>query len=164
MGLEDATQIILYLSKGAQDILVVHVDDIVITGDAEDEISKLKGFLRTEFEIKYLGLLKYFLETEVARSNVELHISKEICHYDSEELLEDKHMHKRLVGKLIYLTIMRSNISYVVSLVSQFIHSPRTDNLTAVYWILKYLNSSPGQGILYKSHGDVKAIAFIDSD
>lgn len=46
-------------------ILVVYVDDTVVFGDDDDKINKLKGFLRTDFKIKYLGLLKYFLGIEV---------------------------------------------------------------------------------------------------
>lgn len=46
-------------------ILVVYVDDIVVIGDDDDKINELKGFLRTDFKIKYLGLLKYFLGIEV---------------------------------------------------------------------------------------------------
>lgn len=49
-------------------ILVVHVDDIVVTGNDGDEINKLKEFLRIVLEIKDLGMLKYFLGIEVARS------------------------------------------------------------------------------------------------
>ena len=46
-------------------ILVVYVDDIVVIGDDDDKINKLNGFLRTDFKIKYLELLKYFLGIEV---------------------------------------------------------------------------------------------------
>ena len=57
-------------------ILVVYVDNIIVIGDDEDEISILKFFLRTEFEIKDLGLLKYFLGIEVARSKGGIVISR----------------------------------------------------------------------------------------
>lgn len=68
------------------------------------------------------------------------------------------------MGNLIYLTITKPNISYAVSLISQFMHAPRTAHLTTVHRFLRYLKGSPGQGILYKSHGYTKAIAFTDSD
>lgn len=38
------------------------------------------------------------------------------------ELLEDASLYQRLVGRLIYL-IIREKISYVVEVVSQFMHS-----------------------------------------
>ena len=58
-------------------IFVVYVDDIVVTGNDGDEINKLKEFLRTEFEIKDLGTLKYFLGIEVARLTSGIIISQQ---------------------------------------------------------------------------------------
>jgi hypothetical protein len=49
-------------------IPVVYVDDIIITGDDEVEISQLKKNLSKEFEVKDLGQLKYCVDIEVARS------------------------------------------------------------------------------------------------
>jgi hypothetical protein len=49
-------------------VLVVYVDDIIITGDDEVEIKCLKGKLSREFEVKDLGQLKYFLGIEIARN------------------------------------------------------------------------------------------------
>ena len=47
-------------------LLVVYVDDINITGDDEGEIAHLKVQLGKQFEVKDLGLLRYFLGIEVA--------------------------------------------------------------------------------------------------
>ena len=69
-----------------------------------------------------------------------------------------------LVGRYIYLTITRLDISNAVSLVSQFMHAPRTDHLAAVHRILRYLKGSPGQGILYSSHGPANTMAYTDAD
>ena len=48
--------------------LIVYVDDMIITGDDVEEISRLQEQLSTEFKMKNLGGLKYFLGIEVARS------------------------------------------------------------------------------------------------
>ena len=48
--------------------LIIYVDDMIITGNDEEEISKLQNQLAAEFEMKSLGNLKYFLGIEVARS------------------------------------------------------------------------------------------------
>ena len=40
--------------------LIVYVDDMIITGDDVEEISRLQEQLSTEFEMKSLGGLKYF--------------------------------------------------------------------------------------------------------
>ena len=49
-------------------LLVVYVDDIVITGSNTTDISSLKSFLHGQFHTKDLGMLKYFLGVEVMRS------------------------------------------------------------------------------------------------
>ena len=47
-------------------ILLVYVDDIVITGNNEVEISQLKKMLAKSFEVKDMGYLHYYLGIEVA--------------------------------------------------------------------------------------------------
>ncbi|XP_068336409.1 uncharacterized protein [Pyrus communis] len=50
-------------------VVLIYVDDLIITGDNTDEISTLKQSLRQRFAIKDLGILKYFLGIEVATSH-----------------------------------------------------------------------------------------------
>lgn len=52
-------------------VLIVYVNDIVITMSDLDEISWLKTYLGIEFEIKDLGKLRFFLGIEVAHSACE---------------------------------------------------------------------------------------------
>jgi hypothetical protein len=47
-------------------ILIVYVDDIILTGDYK-ELVRLKKLLAKEFETKDLSYLRYFLGIEVAR-------------------------------------------------------------------------------------------------
>lgn len=49
-------------------ILIVCVDDIILTGDDKEEMERLKKILAKEYEIEDLGQLKYFLGMEVART------------------------------------------------------------------------------------------------
>ena len=56
--------------------LLIYVDDMIIIGNDLDEISRLRWKLATEFEMKSLGGLKYFLGIEVARSNHGIFISQ----------------------------------------------------------------------------------------
>lgn len=60
---------------GKKTILIVYVDDIVLTGDDLEEISRIKEALAKEFEVKDLGEMKYFLGMEVARSRKGIYIS-----------------------------------------------------------------------------------------
>ena len=53
---------------GKVTMLLVYVDDMIITGNDDEEITKLQKELATEFEMKNLGGLKYFMGIEVAKS------------------------------------------------------------------------------------------------
>ena len=57
-------------------MLIVHVDDIILTGDDSLELERLKKALTREFEIKDLGPLRYFLGMEFARSKKGIFISQ----------------------------------------------------------------------------------------
>lgn len=57
-------------------VLIVYVDDIILTGDDEGELHFLKKKLAEVFEIKELGSLKYFLGIEFARSKEGIFINQ----------------------------------------------------------------------------------------
>lgn len=61
---------------GKMAVLIVYVDDIILTGDDMVEMDRLKRNLSSEFEIKDLGSLRYFLGMEVARSRKEIVVSQ----------------------------------------------------------------------------------------
>ncbi|RVW70944.1 Retrovirus-related Pol polyprotein from transposon RE1 [Vitis vinifera] len=164
--------------------LVVYVDDIVITGSDQDGIQKLKQHLFTHFQTKDLGKLKYFLGIEIAQSSsgvvlsqrkYALDILEETGMLDCKpvdtpmdpnvklvpgqgEPLGDPGRYRRLVGKLNYLTITRPDISFPVSVVSQFLQSPCDSHWDAVIRILRYIKSTPGQGVLYENRGHTQLL------
>lgn len=72
----DHTLFMKFSPRGRIAILIVYVDDIILTGDDSEEIIKLKRLLASEFEIKDLGTLRYFLGMEVARSKAGIVISQ----------------------------------------------------------------------------------------
>ncbi|KAM2058558.1 hypothetical protein ACFX16_031124 [Malus domestica] len=118
-------------------IVLIYVDDLIITGDNIEEIATLKSSIHQHFAIKDLGTLKYFLGIEMATS---------------------------AKGKLIYLTITRPDIAYSVSLISQFMHSHTLLHWEIVKRILRYLKGSIGRGLLLKNHGSNHIMAYIDVD
>ncbi|GKD44024.1 ribonuclease H-like domain-containing protein [Tanacetum coccineum] len=66
---------------------------------------------------------------------------------DDDHLLDNIDNYKRLVGKLVYLTNTRPNISYVVHCLSHFMHAPLVSHLVAALRVLRYLKGSPKSGI-----------------
>lgn len=57
-------------------------------------------------------------------------------------LLNNPYSYQRLIGCLIYLTITRPNICYVVQYLSQFMHSPKQSHMDAAMLVVKYLKFS----------------------
>ena len=57
-------------------LLVVYVDDIVITGSDSKGISSLKSFLQSQFHTKDIGMVRYFLGIEVLRSKHGIFLSQ----------------------------------------------------------------------------------------
>ena len=57
-------------------ILIVYVDDMIVTGNDDLEMTALQSYLATEFEMKDLGVLRYFLGIEVARSKHGIFLSQ----------------------------------------------------------------------------------------
>jgi hypothetical protein len=63
--------------------------------------------------------------------------------------LPDPTVYRRLIEKLLYLTLRRPNISYSVSKLSQFMDHPCAPHLHAAHHVLQYLKGSPGQGLFF---------------
>ncbi|XP_068644856.1 uncharacterized mitochondrial protein AtMg00810-like [Aristolochia californica] len=163
-------------------ILLVYMDDIIITGTDFGLITKL--------HMKDLGQLTYYLGLEVLNTPKSIFLNQhkyiqdlitlagledtssvatpmEInVNYRKDEgtLLDDPTIYRRLVGSLIYLTITRPNISYVVHQVSQFMSSPRYLHLAAVRRIIHYLRGSPARGLFFPTGSALRLVAYNDAD
>ena len=186
----DHTLFVKHFLEGKLAILIVYVDDIILTGNHEGKIDLLKKLLTKEFEIKDLGNLKYFLGMEIARSKKGIAVSQRKyvldllnetgmlgCKpaetpMDSTIKLEesdgsppvDKGRYQRLVGKLIYLSHTRPDIGFSVSMVSQFMNNPTEKHMTAVTRILRYLKMTPGKGLFFQRTTKKEIEIFSDAD
>ena len=76
----------------------------------------------------------------------------------------DREKYQRLVGRLIYLSHTRLDIAFVVSVVNQYMHSPKESHLKAMYKILRYLKSSPKRGLFFKKSDSKKVEIYTDAD
>jgi hypothetical protein len=70
----------------------------------------------------------------------------------------------KLVGKLIFLTITRPDLAYVVSRVSSYMANPQQTHLDAAKHILRYIHGTIDHGILYRAGSPLEAIGFTDAD
>jgi Reverse transcriptase (RNA-dependent DNA polymerase) len=170
-------------------MLAVYVDDMIITDNDEDEIAQLKVKLGNEFEVKDLGYLRYFLGIEVARGLKGIVLSQQKYMLDlrkesgmlgckpvstpidqksksSAEAGEpvDKERYQKLVGRLIYLSHTRPDISFVVSVVSRYMHDPKKGHMDTVYQISRYLKSTPGKKLIYQKNEHLNIEGYCDSD
>jgi Reverse transcriptase (RNA-dependent DNA polymerase) len=61
-------------------IILVYVDNIIVTGSNKNNIELIKGKLKNKFDIKDLSFLKYFLNIEIAHSHGNLFLfTRKIC-------------------------------------------------------------------------------------
>ena len=118
-------------------VLLVYVDDVLIACNEKTEIDRFKVVLDDKFKLKDLGDLKYFLGLEVARSDKGIALCQRkytlevlndtgckpaktpmeqnlrLSKLEGEEL-KDPSSYKRLISRLLYLTITRPDITFVV--------------------------------------------------
>jgi hypothetical protein len=83
---------------------------------------------------------------------------------DAGDYLVDPSTYQRLIGRLLYLTITRPDISYLVQVLSQFIDKPSQSHLTAAHKVLRYIKSAPGQGLLLSIFSNLELITYCDYD
>ena len=139
-------------TKNGTVVLLLYVDDMIITGDDSIGIKELKQFLCQHFEMKDLGPLSYFLGLEVLSSGDGLFLSQakyasdlvsqagltgcKIEHTTLEPnirftpqygtLLNDATFYRQLVGSLIYLTVTRRifHTMFILLANAWLIHAP----------------------------------------
>jgi hypothetical protein len=76
----------------------------------------------------------------------------------------DSNLYKQLLGSLMHLTVTRSYIIFLVSLVSRFMESPKVSHWEGGKGILKYVSGTRNYGIFYSRSSDFNLIRYIDSD
>uniref|UniRef100_A0A2N9H472 Integrase catalytic domain-containing protein n=1 Tax=Fagus sylvatica TaxID=28930 RepID=A0A2N9H472_FAGSY len=147
-------------------ILLLYVDDMIITGDDVQGIQDLKHFL----DGYYLTQAKYTSDlisragiTDSKIVDTPIEYNNRLNTHDGEPL-PDATLYRQLVGSLVYLTVTRSDISYVVHIVSQFMAAPRSLHYAAVLRILRYLKGTLFHGLHFSSQSSLTLQAYSDAD
>jgi hypothetical protein len=171
-------------------ILLLYVDDMLITGDDVQGVKGIKSVLTSKFEMSDLGFLTYFLGIEVAYSQRGYFLSQsklaceiidrsgisddKVCEtpevvgakmkIDDGVPLTDPTPYRQLVGSLMYLSITRPDLSHALHIASQFQHAPTTVHMSAVLRIIRYLKGTVNKGVFLSSSSELKLLAYTDSD
>ncbi|CAN6690958.1 unnamed protein product [Malus baccata var. baccata] len=172
-------------------ILLLYVDDIILTGSNSPKVQQVIQELSYVFKLKDTGKLTYFLGLQVHyKNNGNLFVNqskniKDLIHkagmdsckpattpckphqqlLDEEgTVLTDPTLYRSLVGSLKYLTFTRPDIAYAVNSACQFMSSPTELHFAFVKRIIRYLQGTIQHGILYSSDTVLDLNAFSDSD
>nr|GFA22668.1 hypothetical protein [Tanacetum cinerariifolium] len=145
-------------------------DDVLITGNTLTEIDSLKKSLDDKFTIKDISLAKFFLGIEICYTSIGTHLNQRKYILDGLTIakpnlsrlptnlklslnkgvpISDPVVYRRLVRRLLYLTMKRPDISHVVQHLSQFVSSPKYVHLQATIHLLKYLKGTDSKGLFY---------------
>lgn len=150
----------------------------------------MKDFIHKKFKIKDWGQLRFFLCLEVAKNSFGIFLNQRKYVIDLLSYCDMNHCkpatshivmkhqlacceldlllnlldYRRLIGKLIYLTITSPDLTYSVHILSQFMQTPRLDHLNAAKRVLRYLKGTTSQGLLYSAESTLQLTGFCDAD
>jgi hypothetical protein len=170
--------------------LLIYVDDIILAGTSLVEFQRIKTVLDSNFKIKDLGIVKYFLGLEVAHSKQGITVSqRKYCldlladagllgskpaltpldpsiklHQDAGKPFTDVSSYRRLVGRLLYLTHTRPDISFATQQLSQFLQKPTVTHYHAACRVIRYLKHNPGRGLLFPRSSEIQILGYSDAD
>ena len=181
-----------YLGAGIDRlVLVLYVDDLFLSGGNPQQIQWLKTQLHAQFDMTDLGYVSRYLGVEFRRlPDGSYHISQAAY---VQELLQDfdmlnckpehvplppglrlltdmdspptdLHHYCKMVGKLIFLTTTRPDLSYAVSTVSRYMAAPQQAHLEVVKHILRYLRHTCDYGLLYQHQSPYPIQGYTDAD
>ena len=171
-------------------ILILYVDDLLVTGSDNDGICSLKQKLMQRFDMIELGNVTYYLGVEFIRSNFGIFLSQKAyasqilsefnmaaCTPASVPMVEGSHLgveddspkvdarkFQRLVGMLIYLVNTKPKILYATGVLSRYMHDPRVPHMEAAYHVLRYIKGALDFGILYCKDHSPTMIGYTDAD
>jgi histone deacetylase 1/2 len=177
---------------GATAFLLVYVDDIILTASSNDLLHHIVEQLCSEFAIKDLGALRFFLGVQVTRDATGFFLTQ--AQY-AEEILEragmssckpattpadtkpkvslhdgnllpasDASFYRSIAGALQYLTLTRPDVAYAVNQACLYMHAPRDTHWTLVKRILRYLQGTLEHGISITASSPSQLTAYSDAD
>lgn len=185
----DPSLFVLHSSTGDA-YLLLYVDDIVLTASSTALLQQLQRQLSSEFSMKDLGSLHYFLGIAVTRTAHGFFLSQQKY---AEELLERANMtsckplptpvdthgklsavdgapvpdpieYRSIVGALQYMCMTRPDIAYAVQQCCLVMHGPRAPHLALAKRVLRYLRGTTSHGLHLQRAPSLDLVAYSDAD
>lgn len=182
----------LYVHRSETSIVVItiYVDDYIVAGDNDVAVEEVKRLLKQKIEMNDLGELRYFLGIEVIKtpegiwlplrqyaldmlSKYGMDVYKPISmpldqngklSAHASDVLDNATMYKKIVGSLIYMTIMRPEMNYTVGLESQFMQVPHKPHLDGMRFTLRYVMSTLDYALFYEARVTLQLYGYTDAD
>jgi hypothetical protein len=156
----------VHVSPHGRTLLLLYVDNMIITGDDYEYIALVKTRLSDQFLMSDLGPLRYLLGIEISTSEgfflseekyiqdlldrasltdhriaeTPMELNVHLMPTDGEPL-EDPTRYRHIVGSLVYLGVTRPDISYSVHILSQFVSAPTQIHYSHLLRVLRYLRA-----------------------
>jgi hypothetical protein len=169
-------------------ILLLYVDDMIITGDDPGYITFVKSRLSDQFLMSDLASLWYFLKIEIFTSegfflSQEKYIQDLLNrvsltdHRTTETLMklnvhlmttdgesfEDYARYHHIVESLVYLGVTRPNISYFVHILSQFVYAPTQIHYNHLLHIMCYLRETISHHLVFSRSSSLQLQAYCNA-
>ncbi|KAG6608742.1 Integrase catalytic core protein [Phytophthora cinnamomi] len=172
-------------------LLLVYVDDVLVTGSSAEMIAEVKRQLKSRFEMTDSGKCSFILGIEVV-DNADGSVTLSQARYINDilerfgmqdckpaaspvdismKLVSSDAMTKldapfrEAVGALMHLmTSTRPDIAFAVGYVSRFMENPQVEHWIAVKRIFRYLQGTKSYGIRFSPGKDIDFQGYSDAD
>ncbi|KAH9800493.1 retrovirus-related pol polyprotein from transposon RE1 [Citrus sinensis] len=184
------TSLFFKRTQGHLLLVLVYVDDIIITGSSPQLVQQAIINFQSAFALKDLGALNYFLGVQVLYNKSGIHFSQSKYITDllakvhmqdntpcstpmlsgvaftkaDGEPFSDVTLYRSTIGALQYATLTRPEIVFSVNELSQFLSSSTVTHWQACKRILRYLKGTVSLGLQFYNHGSLQVDCFSDAD
>lgn len=178
----------LYISPKV--ILLLYVDDILITAANSEEIDRIKNLLHDKYKMTDTGLARQFLGIDISQSNSGIRIHQRRFIYsvlrrfgmegcngawvplEARPSIQfdplpatDQRTYQSLVGSIMYIMLgTRPDLAYSISALSKFSASAGFEHLQQAKRVLRYLQQTRTVGLSFTQNDDKERFGYSDSD
>uniref|UniRef100_A0AAV1TX81 Reverse transcriptase Ty1/copia-type domain-containing protein n=2 Tax=Peronospora matthiolae TaxID=2874970 RepID=A0AAV1TX81_9STRA len=142
-------------------LVLVYVDDVLVTGSSLELIAQTKNDLKTRFEMTDSGKSLWNGGVQGCGESCGRQLSTDV----KQHCEQDRCSIREAVGALMHLTTAtRPDIAFAVGYVSRFMENPQEEHWVAVKRIFRCLQGTKTHGICYKPSARIDFRRYSDAD